>query len=58
MSRLSARQQHHPQTTNMMDYNGAEKGRSGTKEELMMELVEFPDRADAYLSGEKKFTII
>ena len=42
----------------MMDYNGAEKGCSGTKEELVMELAAFPDRDDAYLSGEKEFTII
>ena len=51
MSRLSAGQQHHPQTTNMMDYNGAEKGCSGTKEELVMDLMAFPDGDNAYLSG-------
>ena len=58
MSRLSAGQQHLPQTTNMMDYNGAEKGCSGTKEELVMEVSALPNRDDAYLSGEKEFTII
>ena len=53
MFRLSAWQQHYPQTINMiMAYNGAEKGCSGTKEELvMMELMAFPDGDDAYLSG-------
>ena len=41
-----------------MAYNGAEKGCSGTKEELVMELMALPDGDDAYLSGEKEFTII
>ena len=58
MSRLSAGQQHPPQTTNMMDYNGAEKGCSGTKGDLVIELAALPDRTDANCSGEKKFTII
>ena len=42
----------------MMDYNGAEKGCSGTKGELVIELAALPDRTDANCSGEKKFTII
>ena len=41
-----------------MDYNGAEKGCSATKEELVMELAALPDQDDAYLSGEKRFIII
>ena len=57
MFRMSAWQQHYPQTINMMAYNGAEKGCSGTKEELVIELTALLDSADAYLSGEKEFTI-
>ena len=57
MFRMSAWQQHYPQTINMMAYNGAEKGCSGTKEELVMELMALPDGNDVYLSGEKEFTI-
>ena len=52
MFRMSAWQQHYPQTINMMAYNGAEKGCSGTKEELVMELMALPDGNDT--SQEKK----
>ena len=54
---MSAWQQHYdPQTINMMAYNGAEKGCSGTKEELVMELMALPDGDDVYpgTSQEKK----
>ena len=42
----------------MMDYNGAEKGCSGTKEGLVMVITAFADGADAYLVGGKEFKYV
>ena len=42
----------------MLDYNGAEKGCGSMKKGLMMIVAEFMDGDDAYLAGEKEFSII
>ena len=47
----------YPQITIMLDYNGAEKGCSGTKEGVVMVITAFADGADAYLVGGKEFSM-
>ena len=42
----------------MLDYNGAEKGCSGTKEGVVMMLTALVDGPDAYLSGGKEFNVL